>query len=301
MTYNFNKYNKKVHPISNNYIDNEASITGNYNFPLFCINTGQKDYSDMSFKKARIVMENLFPESTKYELLNQTEIPSIAYEIISKMDTEINNKTKEINNLKKIKSDEKMKEELEQLKKELEKYKKENEGLKRENDSLRMEIKLLNRDKESLKLKIKEAEKERDFVENYGKDEHINNLVNLYRGNQEKEKVIEKLKYEKEIKDNYFIERITYFKRELYDKNNIINNLKINNEKLRMILNIIFYLFVIVILLISIYFVHKKIKTVSQNNNKDEDEDENDKLNNDIQKEEKKDSFQVMEMKEIIN
>ena len=301
MSYTFNKYNKKVHPISNSYIDNDASITGNYNVHLFCINTGQKDYSDLSFKKARIVMENLFPESTQYELLNQTELPSIAYDIISKMEKEIKNNTKEIKELKKIKSDAKMKEELEKLKKELAKYKKENELLKRENDSLRMEIKLLNKENESLKLKIKDIEKERDFIENYGKDDHINNLVNLFKGNQEKEKIIEKLKNEKEIKDNYFIERITYFKRELYDKNNIINNLKINNEKLRMRLNIYFYLLVIVSLLISIYFVHKKIKTGSQNNSKDEEEDENDKLNNDIQKEEKKDSFQVMEMKEIVN
>ena len=301
MSYTFNKYNKKVHPISYNYIDNEASITGNYNFPLFCINTGQKDYSDLSFKKARITMENLFPEPTKYELLNHTELPSIAYNIAAKMEKEINDNKKEIKDLKKIKSDEKMKEELEKLKKELEKYKKENEVLKRENDSLRMEKKILSQENESLKLKIKDAEKERDFVENHGKDDHINNLVNLFREKQEKEKIIEKQKYEKEIKDNYFIGRITYFKKELYDKNNIINNLKINNEKLRMTLNIYFYLFVIVILLISIYFVYKKIMTDSQNNNKDENEDENDKLNNDIQKEEKKDSFQVMEMKEIIN
>jgi chromosome segregation ATPase len=187
MSYTFNKYNKKVHPISNSYIDNDASITGNYNVHLFCINTGQKDYSDLSFKKARIVMENLFPESTQYELLNQTELPSIAYDIISKMEKEIKNNTKEIKELKKIKSDAKMKEELEQLKKELEKYKKENELLKKENDSLRMEKKLLNKENESLKLKIKDIEKERDFIENYGKDDHINNLVN-YLGEIKKKK-----------------------------------------------------------------------------------------------------------------
>ena len=303
MSYTFNKYNKKVHPISNSYIDIEASITGNYNVPLFCINTGQKDYSDLSFKKARITMENLFPEPTQYELLNQTELPSIAYNIVAIMEKEIKDNKKEIKDLKKIKNDEKLKEELEKLKKELEKYKKENEVLKSENDSLRMEKKVLIQENESLKIKIKDAEKERDFVENYRKEDHINNLVNLFREKQEKEKIIEKQKYEKEIKDNYYIGRIIYFKKELYDKNNIIKNLKINNEKLRMTLNIYFYLFVIVILLISIYFIYTKIKVGSQNNNnKDEEyEDESDKLNNDIQKEKKKDSFQIMEMKEIIN
>jgi len=307
MSYLFNKYKKKVHPISYNYIDNEASITGNYNVSLFCINTGQKDYSDLSFKKARISMENLFPEPTKYELLNQTELPSIAHSIISEMEKEIKNNKKEITDLKKIKNDEKMKEELERLKKELEKYRKENAELKKENDSIRMEIQLLNEENESLKERIKDVEKEKNFLENYRKNDHINNLVNLLRENKEKEKIIEKQKFEKEIKDNYFIERITYFKRELYDKNNIINNLKINNEKLKMTLNIYFYLFVIVIFLISIYFVFKKIKIGSQNNNhdkeedEDEDEDESNKLNNETKKGEKKDSFKVMEMKEIVN
>ena len=305
MSYLFNKYNKKVHPISYNYIDNEASITGNYNVSLFCINTGQKDYSDLSFKKARIAMESLFPEPTKYELLNQTELPSIAYSIISEMEKEIKNNKKEIKDFKKIKNDEKMKEELENLKKELEKYSKENEELKKENHSIRMKIQLLNEENESLKEKIKDVEKEKNFVENYRKNEHINNIVNLLRENKEKEKIIENQKFEKEIKDNYFIERITYFKRELYDKINIINNLKINNEKLRMKLNIYFYLFVIVILLISIYFVFNRIKVGSQNNNNDleevEDEDESNKLNNETNRGEKKDSFKVMEIKEMVN
>lgn len=307
MSYLFNKYNKKVHPISYRYIDNDASITGNYNVELFCINTGQKDYSDLSFKKARIAMENLFPEPTKYELLNQTELPSIAYSAISEMDKTIKNYTKEIKELKKIKSDEEMKKELEKLKIELENYKKENEALKKENEAIKMDKKLLSKENESLKVRIKDVEKERDFIEQNGKNEHINNLVNLFRENQEKEKIIEKQKYEKEIKDNYFIERILYFKRELFDKNNNINNLKIDNEKLRMKLNIYFYLFIISILLISIYFVYKKIKAGSENNNnnelenedEDENEDDNDKLNNDKQKGAKKDSFQVMEMKEI--
>ena len=303
MSYLFNKYNKKVHPISYNYIDNEDSITGNYNVSLFCINTGQKDYSDLSFKKARIAMESLFPEPTKYELLNQTELPSIAYSIISEMEKEIKNNKKEIKDFKKIKNDEKMKEELENLKKELEKYSKENEELKKENHSIRMKIQLLNEENESLKEKIKDVEKEKNFVENYRKNELINNIVNLLRENKEKEKIIENQKFEKEIKDNYFIERITYFKRELYDKINIINNLKINNEKLRMKLNIYFYLFVIVILLISIYFVFNRIKVGSQNNNNDldEDEDESNKLNNETNRGEKKDSFKVMEIKEMVN
>ena len=114
MTYNFNKYNKKVHTISYKYIDNFRSITGNYNFSLFCINRGQKRYTKLSFRKTRIVMENLFPEPSKYEIYNNTELPSIAYDAIYEMEKEINeNKNK---NLKRF---EEMKKELEILKKQL--------------------------------------------------------------------------------------------------------------------------------------------------------------------------------------
>jgi hypothetical protein len=104
MSYTFNKYNKKVHPLSYHYIDNNYSITENYNFSLFCINTGSEDYSNLSFKITRIVMENLFPEPTKYELLNHTEFPSLAYDTISLMEKKIfknNEETK--NRLKGIK------------------------------------------------------------------------------------------------------------------------------------------------------------------------------------------------------
>ena len=90
MSYTFNKYNKKVHSLSYKYIDIERSFTSNYNVSLFCINTGQKRYSNLSFKKARIVMENLFPEPTKYEIINYTELASNAYDIISEMEIDAN-------------------------------------------------------------------------------------------------------------------------------------------------------------------------------------------------------------------
>ena len=106
MSYTFNKYNKKVHILSSKYIDIGRSITSDYNVSLFCINTGQKGYSNLSFKKARIVMENLFPEPTKYEIINYTELSSNAYDIISEMEIDVRN-NKEI------------KRELERLKKQL--------------------------------------------------------------------------------------------------------------------------------------------------------------------------------------
>jgi hypothetical protein len=96
MSYTFNKYNKKVHSISNKYIDNKKSITENYNVSLFCINTGLEKYSNISFKISRIVMENLFPEPTKYELFNYKELPSIAYDIISEIEKDTKAKKREI-------------------------------------------------------------------------------------------------------------------------------------------------------------------------------------------------------------
>ena len=46
MSYTFNKYNKKVHPIPYKFIDNNYSLTANYKVSLFCINTGNDAYSN---------------------------------------------------------------------------------------------------------------------------------------------------------------------------------------------------------------------------------------------------------------
>ena len=111
MSFTFNKYNRKVHILSHKYIDNDRTITGNYNVSLFCINRGQKKYSDLSFKKSRIVMEKLFPEPTKYELINYSELPSVGYDIISQMEK------KRVKCLNNIKNNKKMKKKLESIKK----------------------------------------------------------------------------------------------------------------------------------------------------------------------------------------
>jgi hypothetical protein len=114
MSYTFNKYNKKVQPIPYKFIDNNYSLTANYKVSLFCINTGNNDYSDLSFKITRIIMENLFPEPTKYELLNHSEFPSIAFDVISEMEKIIkyNKKDKNLNKGE-------MKNDLERIKKQI--------------------------------------------------------------------------------------------------------------------------------------------------------------------------------------
>ena len=143
MTYTFNKYNKKVHTVSFNYIDINASLTDNFSFPLFCINTGLKNYSELSFKKARIVMEYLFPEPTKYEVYNYTELPSIAYDVISEMEKEI----EEIRN-KSWEQFQEMKIELKILKKQLKmkkfkEIKKIEDMRKKEIEKLKKQLKIL--------------------------------------------------------------------------------------------------------------------------------------------------------------
>ena len=57
MAYTFNKYNRKICPIPWRYIDSEYAINSEFNYPLYCINTGSGDYSEISFKKTRLIME----------------------------------------------------------------------------------------------------------------------------------------------------------------------------------------------------------------------------------------------------
>jgi hypothetical protein len=69
LSYFFIKYKKKVNSIPSKYID-----VGNIKFdiaqifPLFCINTGSGNYSDLKFHKAKKFMEYLFPKQTPYEI-----------------------------------------------------------------------------------------------------------------------------------------------------------------------------------------------------------------------------------------
>lgn len=98
LSYFFNKnYNIKVNPISSKYIDINNAFSAKYNYSLFVINTGGKDYSSLSFKKARIAMEKLFPVPTQYEIFNYSSFPSFAFDIIY----EQNKKIKYFNKIKK--------------------------------------------------------------------------------------------------------------------------------------------------------------------------------------------------------
>ena len=67
LSYTFIKYKRKIKNISYKLIDNKYSLYQDYNFSLFCINTGSIYYSISSFMKSKIIMEYLFPFPTKYE------------------------------------------------------------------------------------------------------------------------------------------------------------------------------------------------------------------------------------------
>jgi hypothetical protein len=111
LTYTLIRYNKKVKNISYNLIQNKYSIFSDYNYSLFCINTGAINYTNVSFMKSKIVMEYLFPISTPYEI-NNNSLQLLAFKTIYLVEEEfIKYKLRYNNNIK-------------QLQKELNKYKK---------------------------------------------------------------------------------------------------------------------------------------------------------------------------------
>ena len=103
MTYKFNKnFNIKVNQIRCAYIDHNNAIFANYNYSLFVINTGGEDYTPISFKKARLAMEKIFPDPTPYEIINNNSyFPSFAFNIVYELEKEI--EELKVNNLNKRK------------------------------------------------------------------------------------------------------------------------------------------------------------------------------------------------------
>ena len=72
LSYSFIRFLKKVKNISNNLIQNKNAIFADYNYSLFCINTGSIKYDSLAFMESKIVMEYLFPFPSKYEIINNS-------------------------------------------------------------------------------------------------------------------------------------------------------------------------------------------------------------------------------------
>ena len=86
MAYTFNKYNRKVRPISYKFMTINNALYENYNYSLYVINTGGDDYSSIIFKKARIAMEKNFPEPTPYEIIDYSYFPTFAFDVVYELD-----------------------------------------------------------------------------------------------------------------------------------------------------------------------------------------------------------------------
>ena len=72
LSYSFIRFLKKVRNISNNLIQNKNAIFADYNYSLFCINTGSIKYKSLEFLESKIVMEYLFPSPSKFEIINNS-------------------------------------------------------------------------------------------------------------------------------------------------------------------------------------------------------------------------------------
>ena len=72
LSYSFIRFLKKVKNISNNLIQNKNAIFADYNYSLFCINTGSIKYDSLVFMESKIVMEYLFPFPSKFEIINNS-------------------------------------------------------------------------------------------------------------------------------------------------------------------------------------------------------------------------------------
>ena len=88
LSYTFLKYKRKVKMVPGKFVRINDSIFENYGFDLFCINKGEGNYSILSYYKAKIVMEKLFPIPSPYEIIDNS-LQQIAFNVVYAMNKEI--------------------------------------------------------------------------------------------------------------------------------------------------------------------------------------------------------------------
>ena len=255
--YTFNKYFRKVNLIKYSYIDIGNNINGNYNSDLFCINIeDNKDYSQLSYQKAKIVMNKLFPNVSEYEIINYTDIPFISYQIIKNMEKEKNQLSKPVTkiNVEILKPEFKEKIEFIGIFKNLEKK------MKKENKKKLKKISKLNKNYTVCLNENYNLEKEKSYYLSYEKDDNttINDVIEKWKEEIEKKK-------EKKQKNIYQMD--TY----IDEINKIIKQIKIKENR-KYILYFISFLefFVLVIFLCIFFYFFIYEKKNHRNNNKDE-------------------------------
>ena len=211
IVYTYNKYKRKSNPLNNNYIDNANTVNGKYNYPLFCINTGNnKDYNDLSFIKTRLVMEKLYPTPTEYEVYNSSIVPDKAFEITTILKDELTalkNQKKIDDILKENYENNKIVENFEKCMNQLDMYRAENFIYDKKNKNRKMELDIcrVNREKYGKKL---------NKFNNYIKNKIVKDKLDKIMKDKEinEKKIIEY----KNINDNYLIEIKTIKKRDFF-------------------------------------------------------------------------------------
>ena len=254
--YTFNKYNRKVNLINYNYIDNEKALKGNFDFPLFCINTGNnKDYSKISFPETRLVMDKLFPEPTPYEIIDYSAIPKLAYNVVRALEDEIQNlkKNEDKKTIIKLKNENQIKKQyIEKCDDKIKQYIYENKAL------LNVSI-LLKRDLDNCKQKLNSIESEIKKLESVQK---FPEKLNIYYDD-----------VKNELEKNLKLEKNNIIKMNMYESG--INE---NKKKIEIILNtdkklcLIAYLQLgIIITFLVLFIIYHFFKNKIKFNNEEED------------------------------
>ena len=253
----FNKYFRKVNLIKYSYIDIGNNINGNYNSDLFCINIeDNKDYSQLSYQKAKIVMNKLFSNVSEYEIINYTDIAFISYQIIKGMEKEKNQLNKPVTkiNVEILKQEVKEKIEFIGIFKSLEKK------MKKENKKKLKEISKLNKNYTVCLNENYNLEKEISYYLSYEKDDNttINDVIEKWK---------EEIEEKKEKKQKNIYQLNTY----IDEINEIIKQIKIKENRkyiLYFISFLEFFVLVIFLYILFYFFIYGKKNHI--NNNKDE-------------------------------
>ena len=174
VVYTFNKYKRKVNKINYNYIDAANTINANFDFNLFCINTGgNSDYSEYSFMKMKITMEKLFPFPTKYEIYETKSLAENAFHVLKKLDKDY----KKLNDEKKLDELEKEQFMNEKITNKFDKYNNQLNFLKAENIAYKTKIEKINLDLEKCKKEYDMNEKKLNELEKANETYYLFNEI----------------------------------------------------------------------------------------------------------------------------
>ena len=248
IVYSFNQYRRRVNKINYNYIDGANTIQGNYNYPLFCINTGNNnDYSNFAFMKMKVSMEYLFPIPTKYEIYNPQILAESAYSAARTLKNDL----KKLNEQKKIDEYRKELYENNKISRKFEEYQNQLKFMTSENLAYKSQINKINTfidtcqkdcDKKNQKvIELQNANYNYGIIHNIKKDMNsINDEIS---------------KYEKKI-NNYIAKNQIYL-----DK---IKNIQFNEKRMNHIIYL--QLILIIVVIVSISYVYIKNKNERNNN-----------------------------------